>query len=206
MSLRVAVALGILVGAAGCSEVPGGTGECSRCHSAPEMDEDLFRGLDEVFDDTDPGVGAHTQHLLGDTYSLPLQCADCHFVPGDTGDTDHFMDGRGEIRFSALAAAAGVRPEWDRVTRTCSQVYCHGALPPDEDDEDWEPKVTFAWDESASVVLECDGCHPMPLTRTRTGLPHPPSPACEVCHDDANIDLEITDKTLHINGIVEVSD
>jgi predicted CxxxxCH...CXXCH cytochrome family protein len=170
------------------------------------MDEELFRGLDDLTDDTDPGVGAHTQHLTGDTYGTPLECADCHVVPRDIDGTDHFFDGRGEIRFSALAAAGGVGPAWDPVTRTCSQVYCHGALPPDEDDEDWEPKLTFAWDESASVELECDGCHLVPPSLTRTGLPHPPSPACEVCHDDANIDLEITDKSLHINGVIDVSE
>lgn len=195
-------AVALAAAAAACSGPTGGSGECSACHTSPDIElGELFRGLDGVTDTAIMGVGAHAQHVARDTYTAALLCEDCHHVPGDIGDIDHFLGGRAEVRFGTLAAV-GVRPRWDPATGTCSQVYCHGALP--LDDEDPMPTVTAVWNATDGTDPLCDGCHAVPPSRTRDGLPHPPSPACGTCHPTANQALEITDPTRHIDGVVDV--
>jgi predicted CxxxxCH...CXXCH cytochrome family protein len=191
----------------GCSDPMGGQDECSRCHSSPDIFEDEFRGLDEETDPEDPGVGAHTQHLLFDDYTEPSSCDACHVVPDDVGQTGHFLGGRAEVRFGSFAATLGLHPRWDRETGTCSQVYCHGALPPDvHDDEagDVGPTLSPAWDASNGESIACDGCHDNPPKLTRSGLVHPAAPACEACHPNAKEGPELTDRSLHVDGTVDM--
>ena len=189
-----------------CGNAPGGYDECGTCHTAAEADESEFRGLDGVTDLSDPAVGAHKHHVIDDEYTNPLACANCHLVPTVIGAEDHFLGGRAEVRFGELAALGGVKPRWDPQTRTCSQVYCHGALPLSEDEDD-EPEVTAAWDATSKEnSLDCDSCHPASPRRTRSGAPHPPSPACQTCHANASSDSELIGVSSHIDGKVDVQE
>jgi predicted CxxxxCH...CXXCH cytochrome family protein len=100
-------------------------------------------------DPSNPSIGAHQAHLLGESYSSGFACAECHTVPADL---DHIADGEAgaEIVFGPLASAGGVTPSYD--TGNCT-TYCHG-----------ETLLggTAATPSWTATTLACNACHGQP--------------------------------------------
>lgn len=174
---------------------------CSVCHGKSDREGDWLRKAappQDLAGNTDPtalGVGAHDVHLSGGNIGGPFPCSTCHVVPKDEKDVE--APGHAdtplpaEIVFSGIALAGGQTPTWDRETKKCSNVWCHGgnvAVSP----------ATQEWTNPTD--LGCTSCHGLPPP-----FPHPQMPDCVRCHADTiNADLSFKDKTKHVNGTVDV--
>ena len=132
-------------------------------------------------------VGAHQSHLSGGFFAGGIACSECHTVPTHYLDPGHVdSDVPAEVIFGILAKTGGLTPVWDG--QTCSNTHCHGASKP-------------KWTSVGTGEAICSRCHGIPPP-----APHPQAQiACAICHPrvvDEN--LIIIDKTLHINGQVDV--
>ncbi|HEY3359815.1 MAG TPA: hypothetical protein VGQ83_41580 [Polyangia bacterium] len=174
-------------------DMVGPGGPCTSCHGstqnpAPPVDT---HGRTAT---TLRSVGAHQAHLNPDpaqSISAPIACAECHVVP-TSSNVDAHIDGTAEVVFGPLANARGASSAWSGTTCT---TYCHGqtlaggAL------------TTPAWTTVDNSQDACGTCHGLP-----PDAPHPANDACYACHG-AVIDASrnFVDKTLHINGRIDVS-
>ena len=115
-----------------CVDCHLGSGVCTSCHGG--LDNDLGSppyGLEGETDDTSLAVGAHTVHLTGSYMAGPIECSTCHLVPATLLEPAHLdldagqpLDSIAELNFSGLVDSS--LAEWDRETRACTGVYCHG--------------------------------------------------------------------------------
>jgi predicted CxxxxCH...CXXCH cytochrome family protein len=151
-----------------------------------------------------PAVGAHQQHLtVGSTWHRDAQCSDCHLVPASTTHTNGAVElfwGPGQ-----LASADGATPTIDFATVTCSGVYCHGntLLGPNAGGVVQRSPV---WTTVNGSYDACgSSCHTNP-----PGGSHPDFPECSICHtqvvssyNPANLATTWSDRTLHVDGVVE---
>ncbi|MEI7892112.1 MAG: CxxxxCH/CxxCH domain-containing protein [Myxococcales bacterium] len=165
---------------------------CSTCHgsdanSAPPSD------LTSCSSTACLGVGAHQSHLSGGQVSRPVDCSDCHIVPMQLRDPGH-IDSKlpAEIVFSSVASAGGVTPAWDRSKATCV-AFCHGQ-------SSWGGKLTQpAWTTVDNTQAKCGNCHGVPPPP-----PHSSNTACFQCHPDIDATGNISNRALHVNGVVNV--
>lgn len=142
------------------------------------------------------GVGAHQSHLVEGPYRVALQCNDCHLVPTEVSAVGHIDTSLpAEVTFGELAKIKGSTPVWTGTT--CTGVYCHGvALSGGSNNA---PN----WTTVDGTQAACGTCHGLP-----PAAPHPVATAtnCYTCHEDVvDSNNKIIDKTLHINGVVDVS-
>jgi predicted CxxxxCH...CXXCH cytochrome family protein len=169
--------------------------ECDACHGGGG-DPAPPAAVDGAVLSSDPGVGAHDAHLRGGAIRGPVDCEECHLVPGALGDVGHIDQSVGaEVMFGPLATAPIAEPGYDPADNTCQNVYCHGAtlrggLDPLPD-----------WTSGPADPEDCSRCHGAPPP-----APHPAFGACDACHPgtvrpDGTIDLV---GGLHIDGQVEV--
>jgi predicted CxxxxCH...CXXCH cytochrome family protein len=142
-----------------------GPTDCATCHR-----EDL---LDR---------GAHRAHLPnGVDFD---DCGGCHETPSEW-DPAHATSA--EVRFSGFAAT-DPRALFDRVSSTCSEVYCHGAtLDPAIAAPSW-----FAGEEPG----RCGSCHGVPPADHA-------SDRCAQCHTSA-LAGGAPDPRFHVDGVVQV--
>ncbi|MEZ4219428.1 MAG: CxxxxCH/CxxCH domain-containing protein [Polyangiaceae bacterium] len=164
---------------------------CNGCHGSennPAPPKDTTGSSDP----TAIGVGAHQAHLAGGAFSRAVECKDCHVVPEKPDDPGHGDALPAELNFAGVAVASGRKPTWDRTAMTCSQVWCHGPTAASQ-------QPTPNWTTGAS--LTCTGCHGAP-----PAPPHPQMTDCSFCHGDVVADDDVTmkDRTLHVNGVVDV--
>jgi len=134
---------------------------------------------------TSLGVGAHRAHLEAPSRLRgPLACNECHLVPTTIADTGHldsplpaevFPVGSG-----TLARADGAAPAWDRVTATCSGVYCHGEGAVLAGDTSPGRLTQPMWTASTGQVF-CGSCHGIPPT-TPSHAPTMTLGDCVTCH------------------------
>lgn len=108
----------------GCDPCHQGSGSsCTLCHGGKDSRNGAPpRSLDGKTDPSAPGVGRHTVHLADTPLHKALACATCHKVPTALNTPGHIDPRPAELTFSGLAKGA----VYDRKTRTCSRVYCHG--------------------------------------------------------------------------------
>lgn len=169
-----------------------GPATCSSCHGDP------------------PQTGAHVAHVTGARLARPVACTECHVRPASVDATGHIRTAQGEIdgapvevTFGALARTrldghSEPAPSWDRSTRTCSNVYCHGAGTTDANASASPPSWTGGPSQAA-----CGGCHGLPPA-SHSGLD---SVACVLCHERVvNTNLEIIADDLHLDGKVSLGD
>jgi predicted CxxxxCH...CXXCH cytochrome family protein len=163
-----------------------GPEDCATCHgdmNNPAPPEDLAGNTTTDL----RGVGAHQTHLSGGFFGGPIDCAECHNVPTHYLDPGHIdSDVPAEVIFGSLATTGGRSPVWDG--ESCSNTYCHNVATP-------------TWTLSGAGQSICSTCHAIPPPAPHPQLQVP----CSTCHPrvvDEN--LIIIDKTLHINGQVEV--
>ena len=72
-------------------------------------------------------IGAHARHLTAGILGVKVACDECHEVPA-TVAPGH-LDNQVTVTFGAVAKNGGLSPSYDPATKTCSNVYCHGAVP-----------------------------------------------------------------------------
>jgi predicted CxxxxCH...CXXCH cytochrome family protein len=162
---------------------------CASCHgstSSPAPPTDLSGGTDR----TSPGVGAHQVHLSGGKSSRPLACGECHLVPTAIGAGHPTGWGPAQVAFSGFGADNGVAPSFAPTALTCSRTWCHGPSTPGT-------SVSPAW--TTIGPLGCSGgCHGTPPPP-----PHPNNRDCWFCHSDVDTLMQITNRSQHVNGIID---
>ncbi len=156
------------------------------------------------------GVGAHTTHLSGATFTDGNACSSCHVVPTSFSSAGHAdSDLPAEVTFSELALTDAANPVWDEGSVSCSNSYCHGnwSLAKDQssrsfiytEDEIRGNNATPIWTEPSTVV--CGSCHNLPPV----GHAAAELNQCANCHgsviDAAGV---IIDKSKHVNGNINV--
>ncbi len=168
---------------------------CTSCHgsgSNPAPPRSTTGGTST----TTTGVGAHRSHLGASSWRAPIPCSECHLVPTSTFALGHLDTPLpAELRFGARARADGATPTFDRGTRTCADVYCHGEtlLPGGSN-------TTPTWTRVGAGEAGCGTCHGLPPGGTHTSLT-----ACEICHSEVvGPGMVITAPSLHIDGVVQV--
>jgi len=178
-------------------QVPQGDGACAiKCHgdgktAAPPVD------LDGNSDDHARGVGAHRRHLEASDTHVAFPCETCHAVPATTDAPGHADSPRpAEVRLTGLAVQPGSTAAYDASTLRCADSYCHGGP------RAYAWPAAAVWNDPKSPADACGtSCHALP-----PGGTHPAADACEVCHTDtAGPNHTIKDRTLHINGRVDVN-
>jgi predicted CxxxxCH...CXXCH cytochrome family protein len=155
-----------------------GAKACGSCHAYP------------------PATGAHSIHVAGGLLAKKVVCSTCH--PDHQGAEDHAYGANGLLRTGL--AASGTRtapPTWDPASRTCKNVYCHGATRPDS------AAVTIipSWDATPRPATQaCNYCHGLP-PNSAGGV------RCSGCHR-AVVDAKLTlvNTVLHLNGTVDFAD
>lgn len=169
---------------------------CTSCHEQP------------------PATDAHLAHFAVDDGSdgiahLQLGCFQCHKDVQSVNEPDHILRANGdpvsppaEIRFDdakSLASrtqrgASRADPaSYDRATRTCSNVYCHGA------GLNGGTAASVRWDAPDGTV-SCGTCH---------GIPPGDHPStltladCTSCHGDAIDAAGRPSPQKHVNGTLD---
>ncbi len=167
-------------------------GKCTACHGsgadpAPPSDTLGNQATSAL------GVGAHQAHLAGGNFSRPLECAECHVVPQAADDSGHIEGLPARVAFIGVATSDGRQPSWDHGATTCANTYCHGPSP-------GQPNPSPSW--TANRSSSCTSCHGAPPP-----APHPQLSNCSQCHGAvvAPDNVSIIDRTLHVNGIVDVA-
>jgi predicted CxxxxCH...CXXCH cytochrome family protein len=179
------------------TELTSGT-NCSSCHGDPPQKDVHFihSGLPQ------PGS-------LGKAF----ECKECHQNVQNVSDIDHIVDADGKplpppavVRFddpSALAAkteAGSVRaaqPAYDRASRTCSNIYCHGAT---LKGQTMDVVQTPRWDAAGEHQADCGKCHGIPPTDHPAGI-HLTD--CATCHTSIDAQGRLS-ADRHVNGVVDL--
>jgi len=190
---------------------------CNTCHGSltnPAPPKDLADNTGT----TQVGVGAHQVHLTGSTWSegYTKDCTICHTMPQTLDAAGHVGDdtpGIAEINFGVFAhTEEDLFTSWNHETKTCSNVYCHGAFEFKKENSEYPfaytgdvmsgNNVNMIWTDVGSGQADCGTCHGLPpqghqVQGTVT--------VCSGCHgrvvDENN---NIINKALHINGQADV--
>ncbi len=166
---------------------------CNTCHGSEISDAPPASTLGAT-DTSDVTVGAHQSHLVDNNIRRAVACEDCHVVPESVEATGHMDSPPAEVTFSALATTGSPNASWDRVSATCTDVYCHGATLGGGTNNVPE------WTDTSGSQTVCGTCHGLPPP-----APHPEGDACVDCHvATVDADYGLTDK--HINGVVEANE
>jgi len=201
----------------GCSELEDdilapsrSSGECTLCHGRGD-NPNPPKALNGDTSRSNPGVGAHVQHLMATRFSAKVECGECHIPVNNYWDSTHIdrtnPDNRAEITFGPLAKQriyGGYipNPQYDANDRSCADVYCHGGFAGGN-------QMTVKWMEPENVI--CGSCHGNPVTGNPNPKPfplytHDPNNTITTCVDchrvvmDSSGTFKRTD--LHVNGVV----
>ncbi len=172
--------------------------DCAVCHGG--VDNQTGAPPEDLAGDTNTdatGVGAHTEHLSEGTLNQAFECGTCHVVPEALYDPGHVdSDAPAEVNFTGLALTEGANPLWDG--QTCTNSYCHGGF------DGGNSSNAPLWTKVDNTQAVCGTCHGLP-----PGGEHPQGQVatqCSLCHgtviDETN---NIINKSLHINGVADVS-
>lgn len=124
-------------------EVGDGSGRCNSCHGTG----------DATTVDPMPTTGAHEAHR-NPKWAAKIDCPTCHVVP--TASTKHPVgNGAGHVTLSGLAKARGfTSAAYEPTSKSCSDVYCHAAVPGGA-----LSKPTWT---SGATASACGACHSAP--------------------------------------------
>ncbi len=176
---------------------------CTTCHgNAANDDPSPPLGTQGETLTSQAAVGAHQKHLAASTWHRDGACIDCHTVPQSTAHSNGTVD----MTWGSVAKAAGATPSFDANTVTCATVYCHGTTLAGAK-AGGTIATTPVWTAVNGSYEACGAsCHTNP-----PGGSHPQSTNCATCHtaviqsyDPATSTAVWQDKSLHVNGILEV--
>lgn len=145
---------------------------------------------------SDPGVGAHQEHLGPSSWHAEVACAACHKVPQAVGDPGHIdSTAPAEVIFSQPANSGGLTSHWDGAA---CQTYCHGAS------LSGGLATSPVWTQVDGSQKRCGACHGVPPPTKPSGEPHSQSTDCSLCHGAVMAgDGTFAHPELHINGTIE---
>ncbi|MCW9064774.1 MAG: CxxxxCH/CxxCH domain-containing protein [Ignavibacteriaceae bacterium] len=201
-----------------CHVLPTGPENCTTCHgslssNAPPKD------LEGNTSTSEPGVGAHQNHLRLNKIGEPVLCSECHNVPGGLYTPGHIDTALpAEVIFNGPVGLTVTNepntsqydptlplyepdPTFDYTELTCSNTYCHGYFKNGNIDN--EP----VWNNPSTS--QCGSCHgngdnPLPRVLSQGGT-HPSNDDCYICHSEVVDDrLNIIDPLKHIDGLLNL--
>jgi predicted CxxxxCH...CXXCH cytochrome family protein len=89
-----------------------------------------------------------------------------------------------------VANVGGTAPSFDQAALTCRSTWCHGPSAP-------ASSLSPTW--TTTGALGCNGgCHGLPPRP-----PHPNNSDCFICHADVDTLKQITDRSRHVNGLID---
>ena len=191
------VVMVVLASCQGSPHVDGArpTQDCSQCHGK-NGDPTPPPAVDGTTSTESIGVGAHQAHVLGSGIAHPVACTECHVVPTVADGIEHpGPPGQpAPVEFGLVATHDSAAPSWDRATRTCADVFCHGSTL-----RGAQTRPPPIWTVVDGSQRHCDSCHgfpPQPSHRGRTD--------CETCHYMVvAANGAITNPLLHVDGVLE---
>jgi len=198
-----------------CHTGTGGPENCATCHgdpNSPAPPKDLAGNTSTA----SPGVGAHTKHVQGGSLAPKVWCYECHTVPTSVYAAGHVdSDLPAEVPMNgplASTVSAGIMPapSHDYGALTCSDSYCHGNWRSERATSPYSFAYTDSFMIGANAIPVWTGGSAEAACGTCHGLPPaghiPVSIAiCGDCHlGVVDADGKIADKTLHINGKINV--
>ena len=137
-----------------------------------------------------PAGTNHSVHLRTGALSTPLSCDSCHAPTGFAVD------------FSQNPALQAAGARFDPVTKTCSNISCHGTFRLGTVSG---TNATVVWSDLAPVT--CTSCHALPPLGHPAIAGTPTAASCASCHEDTvNADGTINLATgAHLNGKADVT-
>ncbi|MHB1687961.1 MAG: CxxxxCH/CxxCH domain c-type cytochrome [Ignavibacteriaceae bacterium] len=203
-----------------CHTSAKGPEACNTCHGNFSDTTYTFiappRDLNGDTSTTAVGVGAHFNHLYGDSLSSNVQCSSCHVVPQSVYSPGHINPGQparvtlGDLATTNIASNA----VYNYNGATCSNTYCHGNFVFSKDSAEAGDQFAFAdsemvgnnktvtWNKVDGSQAACGSCHDLP---PKGHIGPIPLTKCFTCHQGVVDDQgNIIDKAKHINGKVNV--
>jgi predicted CxxxxCH...CXXCH cytochrome family protein len=189
----------------GCHAGSAGPEACNTCHGvfadenriAPPTD------LNNNFETSARGVGAHTVHIYENKLSLGIGCFECH--AGDVVEGNYVkahIDGLpAEMQFGDFAASGLSQPTYN-ADLSCANTYCHGNF---EFGDIKGSNFSPVWNIVDGTQAACGTCH----GKVNDGelIPTPEghfgnfeADACIGCHATAYNEDGTLNKFTHING------
>lgn len=185
--------------------VPESGPSCTTCHGLPFTQASLVcnacHGLPPNGTVSPNIAGAHASHASLNNSSY---CSTCHLGAGGMTDNTFHLNGTPDIFFNPIYNSKTGAASYDPVTKTCSNITCHGGPRTQTQaqalTEASTPGRTPAWDVGIiDVASQCSSCHVFdrPLAAEYNSYNsgdhflhvwdpnHRPNPklGCEVCHD-----------------------
>jgi predicted CxxxxCH...CXXCH cytochrome family protein len=147
-----------------------GSFACNACHGSADNNAPPTGTNGETATST-AAVGAHQSHLKDGPLRTAVACGECHLVPTDFDSEGHVEVPPAEVTWGSLAKTGDAAPSWDRVSATCSAVYCHGAT------LSGGSKTEPVWTTVDGTYNQCGACHGAPPP-----WPHTYKSTCHDCH------------------------
>ncbi len=168
---------------------------CTSCHGSG-VDPAPPTGTHGETEEGQPAVGAHQAHLIArHGLASKVVCSECHKVPFSPSTEGHIDNTPGaEVTFGTLGTHETQGVVYDPATRTCTNVYCHGAT------LNGGSVASPVWAPPDDASIACGACHGNPPPN-----PHPQSSACGRCHQPTSkVDGGLADASTHIDGELQV--
>ncbi len=185
----------------GCHSGSAGPEACNTCHGvfadesriAPPTD------LNNNFETSAKGVGAHTAHVYENGLGLGISCYECH--PGTVSSGDyvkaHINGLPAEMEFGDFASSGLSAPTYNS-DLSCANTYCHGNF---EFGEIQGNNYSPIWNIVDGTQAACGTCHGKDGTPTPKGHFGNFGPEiCINCHGTAFNEDGSINKFNHING------
>ncbi len=173
---------------------------CTMCHGG--IDNQSGAPPTSLTGETLPShisVGAHSSHIDGNVLSDGVECNDCHEVPVAVLEAGHIdADSIAELSFNGIS---GFQSDWDRVSESCSDTYCHGNF------NGGNSSNSPSW--TGLNQAECGSCHndgsqPDELKWKHKYHITDLNFECVDCHANVvDLDNNIIGFDLHINGVAD---
>lgn len=201
----------------GCHVLSDGPENCTTCHgslSSNAPPKDLAGNISS----SEPGVGAHQNHLKLNDVGKPVWCSECHIVPQSLFAPGHIDSNQpAEVIFNGPRSLTLTNepnttqydpslplyepdPTFDYTNLTCANTYCHGYFK--NANLDNQP----VWnDPSTSQCGSCHGDGSNPLPKRPPEGTHPSNSNCYICHPGVvDENMQIINPEKHIDGLLNL--
>lgn len=196
-----------------CHTSAAGPEACNTCHGvfADETRIAPPNDINNNFETSAKGVGAHTSHVYENELTVNLSCFQCH--PSEVGEGEFIkahIDGLpAEISFGNIATLNSADPNYNN-DLSCSNSYCHGNFNfrKDSSANQWaytDSLITgenFApiWNIVDDTQAACGTCHMLPPNGHISAGTDPDAATCKGCHTAAFNEDGTLNKFTHIDG------
>lgn len=197
-----------------CHNQPDGPEACNTCHGDFSNPSKISppRAINGTTETSNPGVGAHSIHLVESDIAKATQCNECHIIPNKFNSAGHIDNTqRAEVIFGTFSSSGISSPSYNFSDNKCSNTYCHGNFEFKKENSNYqfgyvEDKITGnnfqpVWNKVDGSQGGCGTCHDLPPK----GHIESQLKSCGTCHVGV-VDKygKIIDKTKHINGKIDL--